>query len=248
MVAHNHNYLSRIPVEWLKTAGYGVKIGVCDSGCDIKSNDLSRVIKEYKEFSPVNVKHGTHVVGIISSSADNCYSHRGYCARASLYVAGLTLGGANAINKLVDALTWLSCFELDVLNLSFAYAKESVELKELLYNISRRTLIVAAYSAGLSYPHCYDFVISVGVGENSDVDIIAPGKLVSNAKNNNYVEMSGTSMATAYITSVVGLARAYDKEIGKDGFLINVCGDKLLETQRERCLFAQKEEQITIRL
>lgn len=231
--------LSNIPPEWKDTNGEGIRIGVIDSGCDIKHQNLR--ISDYKIFGQENLRHGTHIAGIISSNAKN-YSIQGLCKKSEIVFAACDFVSYQSLFELIKALEWIKEKNIDVLNLSFALKKDYEQIKKILKEISEKTIICSSYSRDLLYPHSYDFVVSVSNKETDNADIIAPGKFISTAPENNYTELSGASMATAFVTSVFGVAKSYDKKLSKESILNIVSGKKIYTPEKN--LLSDSSKQI----
>ena len=231
--------LSKVPKDWVETRGEGIKIGVVDSGCDVAHKNLN--ISEYRVFGQENLHHGTHIAGIISSNAKN-YSINGFCHKSEIIFAACDFVNFQSLSHLIKSLEWIKEKNVDVLNLSFALKKDYEQIKKILKEISEKTIICCSYSKDLPYPHSYDFVISVGKNKTDKADIIAPSKFVSTSPNNGYSELSGSSMATAFVTSVFGLAKSYDKKISKDSILIKISGEKIYIPEKN--IFSTNNKQI----
>lgn len=237
--------LSHIPIEWKKTHGKDIKIGICDSGCDINHKDIK--IKEYREFGEVDYKHGTHVLGIISSNSHNFYSIHGLCDKSEIYFSGCNFVNQNSISNLISSLAWLKSKKIDVLNLSFALKHDNKEIKSILFDMyNSGTIICCSYSDELLFPHSYDFTISVGKESDIEkkVDIVAPSKFISLAPNNDYIEMSGASMATAFISSIAGIAKSFNKKINKGMLIKEICGESILNIESNSIMNSRKKQVI----
>lgn len=231
--------LSKIPNEWKETNGKNIRIGIIDSGCDVAHKNLN--ISEYKVFGEENLIHGTHIAGIISSNAMN-YSHSGYCKDSEIIFAACDFVSYESLSHLIEALEWMKEKKVDVLNLSFALRKNYEQIHKILYEISKETIICCSYSDKMLYPHGYEFVISVGKNENDKADIIAPGRFISTLPDNNYSELTGSSMATAFVTSIFGIAKSYNYNLSKDGIINTISGKDLYMVEREK--FSTEHKQI----
>ena len=231
--------LSNVPKEWIETNGKGIRIGIIDSGCDIKHKNLH--ISDYKIFGQENLTHGTHITGIISSNAKN-YSTHGFCNKSEIIFAACDFVNYKSLNHLIKSLEWIEEKKINVLNLSFALKKDYDQVRNLLKKISEKTIICSSYSKELKYPHSYDFVTSVGKNLTDNADIIAKGNFISTFPNDSYSELSGSSMATAFVSSVFGIAKAYDINLSKDSIINKIKGNDLYIPEKN--IFSTHSKQI----
>lgn len=231
--------LSNVPKEWIETKGKGIRIGIIDSGCDIKHKNLK--ISEYKIFGQENLRHGTHIAGIISSNAKN-HSVNGFCSQSEIFFAACDFINFQSLTNLRKALEWIEEKNVDVLNLSFALKRDYDQIRELLKKISEKTIICSSYSSDLQYPHSYDFVVSVGKKETDNANIIAHGNFISTFPNNEFSELSGASMSTAFMSSVFGIAKAYNKKLSYDSIIKRVNGNSFYVPEKN--IFSNNNKQI----
>ena len=218
------NKLNKIPEKWKITFGANSRVGICDSGFDVNNSYIKNNIYQYKDFGSTNIEHGTHVMGIMCLNSSNPTLVKGMACDSKYYIAGAKIGGQDSLKSIYNALCWLNDFNLDVLNLSFTYYKESDEIRDLLYNMYKNgTIIVAAHSDDFYFPHGYNFVISAGY------DIIAPNTFFSSTENDNFKSLRGTGMQSALISSIASCAKSFDKKINKKSFMDIVCGSELID-------------------
>jgi len=217
---------STIPYELLQTKGRGVKVGVCDTGCDIRHEAISHAIKGYKSFFETQTdhnQHGTHVCGIIAGRG----KVRGIAPNCELYVAKTMSGRESHPSYFIKALDWMIEKQVDVINLSFAFNRQNIDIYDKICELTNNKVIVnAAFTRDLKYPHSYDEVISVSGYDKGEVirggkiDILAPANIFSASPNQTYRFDRGTSMSTAYITGIAALAKScYGKDMGKEEFI-----------------------------
>jgi major intracellular serine protease len=233
--------ISKIPKEWILTKGRGVKIGILDSGCFTSHKNLN--IKEYKKFGLTSENHGTHIAGIINSNAKN-YSIHGLCTEADIYFAGCDFTQQNNVVYLYNALEWLKSKKLDVLNLSFALKTDYESVREILKEISNNCIICCAYSEKLKYPHSYEFVVDID--NEKKASVYAEGNFISTSTKNGYRELTGSSMSTAFVTSVFGIAKAFNKRLTIQEILNTVNGKELYSAKST--FFNKDVKQIIIKL
>ncbi len=208
--------------------GAGVTICVIDSGIQATHEDFQNVdlIGGYPAgWNTDNYGHGTHVAGTIAAM-NNTLGVVGVTPGAvSLYI--LKVFGDNGSwtysSTLIDALYKCRDAGAKIINMSFEGANYS-SIENAAFNQLYTTygiLSVAAAGNGggtaYAYPASYEAVISVGAVDqnnvvasfsrsNDQVDLVAPGVSVySTYKNNAYVTMSGTSMATPHVSGAAAL-------------------------------------------
>ena len=168
--------------------------------------------------------HGTHVAGIAAASAGNGLGIAGVAPMATIIpvrVLGETGSGWNI--DVAAGITWAVDSGAEVVNLSLGSTwRSSAVSNAIAYAVSRGVVVVAAAgndgpSGAKHYPGADANSIAVGsVDENlqiSDfsthgdyVDVSAPGSaILSTYLNGSYATLSGTSMATPYVSGVVAL-------------------------------------------
>ncbi|MGB6056636.1 MAG: S8 family serine peptidase, partial [Microthrixaceae bacterium] len=180
--------------------------------------------------------HGTHVAGIIAAVAENGMGGRGATPDVRLMNAkALDSDGNGYMSDAANAVIWSVSNGANVVNLSLAGTQSSSTMDAALtYAEDAGTVVVAAAgndgvaqkrdgsAAGqlYSWPAADPRTIAVASldesGSVSDfstcapyVDVAAPGGLIySTYPANMYVYMSGTSMATPYVSSLAALTMA----------------------------------------
>lgn len=234
-----NNYLSKIPFQWKYTQGKGTKVGIIDAGFDVNNIYLKKHIACFKDFGHTNIKHGTHVMGIMCLQTTNVSVVKGYAPRSQYYLASVPIGQEeDSPQKLIDALQWMMQFNIDVLNMSFTCLYQKKQFKDLLYQLYlKNAIIVSSFSKDYLYPHIYDFIIGAGS------DLIVNSEYLSSVQNNKFDTIGGTSMQSAFISSVCAIAKSYDKKINKDRFMKIVSGNKIVKE-----LNYDKLNQISIKL
>lgn len=220
-------FLYKIPSQWIKTSGIGVKIGIIDAGFDVKNKYLKDCITKIDDYGSTDIDHGTHVMGIMSLNSEQPRVINGFAKYSNYYLASIPMGQKNGMKYMCEAISNMISYGVDVLNMSFTNYMQDKTMKKLLFQLHKRnTILVAAYSENLLFPHSYPFVISAGK------QLIAPNTFYSSISNNKFKTISGTSMQCAYISSVAALAKSYDKKITKDKFLSIVSGRQLMENNK----------------
>lgn len=217
-------FLSNIPLQWKLSAGRGVNVGIIDAGFDVQNIHLKSKIKGYLDLGSSNVNHGTHVMGIMCLQTDQTNVINGLANKSKYYLVSIPFGSKQQVDKkLQQSLTWLMQFNIDVLNMSFTYKYQNKIFKQMLLQLHQKnTIIVNSYSNQYKFPHNYQFVISAGL------QLTVKDNFMSSVSNNQFAVLSGTSMQSAFVSSVAAIAKSYNKKINKDLFLKSVCGEQML--------------------
>lgn len=207
-------------------------IAVIDSGVtldheDFCDNILYSLGKDYREYMSLPIDrngHGTHVTGIIAACNQNGIGLTGAIGGAEIDVIPLKVMGADGLTDdliTAEAVQKAIQLEVDVINISIA----GVGIKDVFRKAIREALIngisvVAAagngnHSTENIFPASLPGVIAVAsvtqygkkVPRSNfgwEVDISAPGfEILSTYTAPNYTKLSGTSMATPFVTSVI---------------------------------------------
>lgn len=215
-------YLSKIPDQWIQTKGIGVKVGIIDSGFDVENKYIKESITKIDDYGSTDIDHGTHVMGIMCMNSGQTNAVQGLAQYANYYLASIPMGQKNGMLYIVDALRHMISYNIDVLNMSFTNYMQNKQMKKLLFQLYKKnTILIAAYSENLLFPHSYPFVISAGK------EIITQSSFYSCISNNKFKRIAGTSMQCAYISSVAAIAKSFDKKIGKSRFIDAIAGSKI---------------------
>lgn len=222
----------RVHETWKESQGEGVKVAVLDTGI-IHHPDLKDNIKGAVNFTSSDRNdyedrqgHGTHVAGIIAA-VNNKFGIVGVSPKADLYgVKVLGDNGSGSYQMIADGIDWAIENKMDVISMSLGSNYPS----DLLHSAIKKaydnniTIIAAAGNDGdtyddddIDYPGRYEETIAVGSinkylkrswfsSDGKELDIMAPGQdIYSTYLKDDYAILSGTSMATPFITGVVAL-------------------------------------------
>lgn len=201
-------------------------------GCSVVSDPRSHSGESEDYYG-----HGTHVAGIIASTAFNqiggvgvAFGVRVMSVRAAQYAGYLTS------TDISEGVVYAIDNGAEVINMSFGGGAPSQLMAEALQVALAQAVLVASAgnSGGMapSFPAAYPFVIAVmscdGEGRlswfsNRGGDVLAPGEsILSTLPGNSFAEWSGTSMAAPIVSGIGGLMRSYfwQREIWSSRFLM----------------------------
>ncbi|MED4129741.1 S8 family peptidase [Shouchella miscanthi] len=213
-----------------------MKVAVLDSGILSTHEELNGKIS--KSFNAINSSeeivddygHGTNIAGILSAKK-NGIGIIGINQDISLLdVKVLDSEGNGEINDIIQGLIWAYDNDVDIINMSFGFSNNYIELEETINFLTSEGIIIIAAAGNrlgqeVDFPARYPNVISVGsIKESGEVDVLSssgkidafgPGtNIYTTDKNGGYETVRGTSFATAFITGAIARG-IIEKEINQ---------------------------------
>lgn len=208
-----------------ENVNYVPKIAFIDTGCFFDSNQIAykyNLVSDNKDIKS-NSDHGTMLIKEFVNV--NKY--------ASLYIFKISESDTEIDEKLFTKAIYLAIEQkVDIINISLGTSKDYPSVKKAIADaIDEGIVIVASAGNGggekLLYPAAYDGVISVLARDINNLDIITNSKdklkrSFSAPGEHIYVDgeyITGTSIATIYITNAVSYIKSQKQEVDLMGII-----------------------------
>ncbi len=227
--------LLEAPLGWNISTGISTTIiAILDSGINPEHVEFTgRVLPGYDfinddEDALDDHGHGTHVAGIAAAALNNEQGAAGICPQCMILpVKVLDSANKGTWGTVAEGIYFAVDAGARVINLSLGASVSSRTLETAVKYAEDHDVIVVASAGNAAsstpyFPAALPYVVAVGATTDQDalwplsntgehIDLTAPGYRVYSTYNNlDYVYMSGTSMASPFVTGLVGLLASFN--------------------------------------
>lgn len=219
-----------------RESGHGIKVAILDTGIEINHESLYGL--NYSEVSLLDdgvdagVGHGTGIASIIAGQTDEFLGLAPSSEVLSIKV--LNSDGVGDSFTIARGIVLAVDQGADIINLSLGgFSSSSAMDQAIQYAKSKDVLLVSAVgndgTEGVLYPARHKDVIAVSSVDaksrvssfasfGPEVDLAAPGVgIVTAWEDNHFVEFSGTSIATAFVTGALAHELSKSPSQNKNG-------------------------------
>ncbi|MBU9711310.1 S8 family peptidase [Evansella tamaricis] len=226
---------------WQITTGQDqIPIAIVDSGIDPDHFDLAeKILDGYNAFEDNRAYeddhgHGTHVAGVAGAITNNLDGVAGISWNNPLLAVKVLDHNAEGNSfTIAKGIAWAVDHGAKVINLSLGDSHHSDIMYEAIRYAYENDVVLIAASGNDNidtpmYPAAYEEVLAVAAVDphreraffsnyGNHIDVSAPGEhIASTFPGNQYVMMSGTSMASPHVAGMAGLIRSVDPSITND--------------------------------
>lgn len=223
----------KVPEAHKDARGAGVRVAVLDTGCDLVHSEFEGAIRAHANFTDApdvsdNQGHGTHVAGTIGAR-ENDKGVLGVAPDCELLI-GKVLGddGSGYGEWIAAGIDWAVQNGAHLISMSLGSAFEDREITGAIVRAVKSGVwcICAAGNDGrpnsVNWPAKHPAAIAVGATDDrgrvaefssrgKQVDVAAPGvNILSAWPGGKFARISGTSMATPFVTGCIALALSDD--------------------------------------
>ena len=176
--------------------------------------------------------HGTHVAGIVAATIDNGIGVAGISQSSIMAVKVLGSTGSGQFSWVANGIQWAADHGANIISMSLGGGVSNTLLTAVQYAYSRGVLLIAAAGnqngGQILCPACYSQVIAVtAIDQNNQIasfsstgskaELTAPGvNILSTLRGSQYGSMSGTSMATPFVSGVAALVWSVAPSMSRD--------------------------------
>ncbi|WP_059102507.1 S8 family peptidase [Shouchella shacheensis] len=247
---YDHQWnLEQMEIEpgWNLADGEDTTIAIVDTGVDPAHKDLAdkivdgyNAIDDSDDFQDEN-GHGTHVAGIAAAMTNNVEGIAGVSwASKIMPIKVLDDKGEGSSFSVARGIYWAVDHGADVINMSLGDYYHSEALYDAIVYAHDHDVILITASGNDNvsdpmFPAVYPEVLTVAAVDDMrnraffsnfgiHIDVSAPGEHIpSSYLDNQYVILSGTSMASPHAAGLAALVRSLEPELSNEDVLNLIC-------------------------